>query len=93
MAMALEITHDRTAHRFETTVDGSVCVIDYTLAGGVMTIHHTGVPGAVEGRGIASALMQAATDAARDEGWKIRPSCSYAAAWMKRHPQAADLLA
>jgi len=91
--MDLEITHDRTGHRFETIVDGAVCVIDYTLAGGVMNIHHTGVPSAVEGRGIASALMKAATDAARDEGWKIKPSCSYAAAWMKRHPEAADLLA
>jgi len=91
--MTLDITHDRTAHRFEANVDGSVCYVDYHFADGVMDIRHTIVPAAVEGRGIASALMQAAADAARDEGWKIRPSCSYAEAWMRRHPQAADLLA
>jgi predicted GNAT family acetyltransferase len=32
-------------------------------------------------------------DTARSEGWKVVPACSYAAAWMQRHPDYADLLA
>lgn len=91
--MSFAVQHDRTAHRFHVEVEGSSCVLEYTLAAGVMTITHTGVPAAVGGRGIAAALMQAAIDAARGEGWKIIPACSYAASWMQRHPADADLLA
>jgi hypothetical protein len=90
--MTPAIRHDRSAHRFETTVDGSHCELDYVLTAGVMTITHTGVPDAVGGRGIASALVEAALETAREEGWKVVPACSYAAAWMRRHPDYDDLL-
>lgn len=85
--MSLSIQHDRAAHRFETIVEGATCELDYTLAAGVMTITHTGVPSAVGGRGIAAALVQAAFDAARQENWKVQPACSYAAVWLQRHPE------
>ncbi|MEP6897833.1 MAG: GNAT family N-acetyltransferase [Rhodanobacter sp.] len=89
--MSPDIQHDPAAGRFETTVDGSHCELDYSLANGVMTITHTGVPDAVGGRGIAAALVQAALEAARSEGWKVVPACSYAVAWMRRHPEYDDL--
>jgi uncharacterized protein len=91
--MSFNIEHDRHAHRFETTVEGSHCELDYILAGKTMTITHTGVPDAVGGRGIAAALVQAALDTARSEGWKVVPACSYAVAWMRRHPEYDDLRA
>jgi uncharacterized protein len=91
MRMPFTIHHDRAAHRFETQVDGADCELDYTLAAGVMTITHTGVPAEVGGRGIASALVQAAMEAARAERWKVVPACSYASAWIKRHPEYQDL--
>ncbi|QRP64938.1 N-acetyltransferase [Rhodanobacter sp. FDAARGOS 1247] len=91
--MSYVIRHDRAAYRFQTEVEGVPCVLDYLLAAGVMTITHTGVPAEVGGRGIAAALVQSAMDTARNEGWKVVPACSYAAAWMQRHPDYADLLA
>lgn len=89
----MTISHDHHAHRFETRVDGVPCVLDYTLDDAVMTITHTGVPSEVGGRGIASTLVQAAMDEARAQGWKVVPACSYAVAWMQRHPEYADLRA
>lgn len=91
--MSLTIQHERSAHRFVAQVDGAPCVLDYSLAAGVMTITHTGVPPEVRGRGIASALVQAALDAARAEGWQVVSACSYASVWMARHPSYRDLLA
>lgn len=85
--MTPDIRHDRDAHRFETRVDEVPCELDYVLADGVMTITHTRVPKAVGGRGIAAALVRAALDAARAEGWRVVPACSYASAWMQRHPE------
>jgi predicted GNAT family acetyltransferase len=91
--MSFQIRHDPATQRFDTQVDGHPCALDYRLGDGVMTITHTGVPTPVEGRGIASALTRAAVEAARAEGWKVAPACSYASSWMRRHPEFADLLA
>jgi predicted GNAT family acetyltransferase len=91
--MSPTIDHDRDARRFETTVDGALCELDYQLADGVMTITHTGVPPQVGGRGLAAALVESALTTARAEGWKVVPACSYADAWMRRHPDFDDLRA
>lgn len=88
-----DVTHDRDVSRFSTCVDGQQSELDYTLEGDIMTITHTGVPQALGGRGIGSALAEAAFTAARAEGWRVRPRCSFAAGWAERHPQYADLLA
>ncbi|MEO7052274.1 MAG: GNAT family N-acetyltransferase [Rhodanobacter sp.] len=91
--MSFAIQHDSRDQSFHADVEGERCVLDYTLDSDVMTITHTGVPAKVGGRGIAAALVQAALDSARGAGWKVVPSCSYAAAWMQRHPTYDDLLA
>ena len=91
--MDTSIHHDPAAHRFSTRADGIDCVLDYSLAASVMTITHTEVPAAVGGRSIAGALVKSALDEARAKGWRVVPACSYAAAWIERHPAYADLLA
>lgn len=91
-AMTLTIEHNAAASRFETTVDGSRCVADYVLAGTTLTLHHTEVPPSLAGRGIAAALVAEALAHARREGWRVRPTCSYVASYMQRHPETLDLL-
>ena len=54
-------------------------------------VSHAIVPPAIGGRGIAAALVQAAVEYARAEGLKVDPRCSYADAWMRRHPQHDNL--
>jgi hypothetical protein len=83
------ISHDPGARRFSTEVDGSHAELDYTLADGVMTITHTRVPTAIGGRGVAAQLMEAALSAARSAGWSVNPACSYAKAYLEKHPQKA----
>jgi len=56
-------------------------------------LHHTGVPRALEGRGIAAALVAAALAHARSQGLRVRPVCSYVQVYMRRHPDTLDLLA
>ncbi len=83
------IHHDQQAHRFTTEVDGCRAVLDYRLAGRVMSITHTGVPPAIGGRGIAAELMRAALQFAHESGFSVNPACSYAAAYMRRHREEA----
>ena len=91
--MKLPIEHLPERGRFQTVVEGRTCVADYRLHDGVMTITHTEVPPPLEGRGIAGALVQALLDHAQANGLKVLPLCSYARAWMRRHPETAALLA
>ncbi len=84
------ISHDIKARQFTAEIEGSRAQLDYTLSGQVMTITHTRVPPAVRGRGIASELMMAALGAARSAGWSVKPACSYAVAYMAKHPQLSD---
>ncbi len=60
---------------------------------GVLVIGYTGVPSALEGRGIAGALMERAIDEAREKGLRIEPVCSYVVAAFRRHPDWSDVLA
>jgi len=86
------VVHNPTASRFEATVEGHRCVADYRVHGGVMSIDHTYVPPPLEGRGIAAALVEAALAHARAQGLRVRPVCSYVAAYMRRRRDTHDLL-
>jgi len=91
--MSVAVQHNSAACRFEASVDGRLCVAEYMLSGGVMTMTHTFVPPPLEGRGIAAALVAQALAHARREGLRVRPACSYVARYMRRHSAALDLLA
>ncbi len=89
--MSIQIHHESDRQRFTATVEGHLCVLDYLLNDSVMTITHTGVPSAVGGKGIAAALTRVALNTARDLKWRVIPRCSYAAVYLERHPEYADL--
>jgi predicted GNAT family acetyltransferase len=73
-------------------MEGQRAVLDYVLDGNTMTIVHTGVPPPIAGRGIAAELVHSALAAARTQGWKVVPACSYAADYMAKHPhECAEL--
>jgi predicted GNAT family acetyltransferase len=87
------IRHNEPARRFEADVDGRLALATYRRDGDVLLMTHTEVPPAAQGRGIAAALVAAALQWARAEGLRVRPLCSYVAAYMRRHPDTQDLLA
>jgi predicted GNAT family acetyltransferase len=91
--MPLPIEHLAERGRFQTVVEGRLCVADYRVADGVIVVTHTEVPPSLGGRGIAGELVQALLDHARAQGLKVRPLCSYARTYMRRHPETAALLA
>lgn len=88
----IEVRHNPAASRFEATVDGLLCHASYHLIDGVMRMNHTAVPAALEGRGIAGALVRAAFAYADANGLKVEPWCGYVRAYMKRHPETHRLL-
>ena len=91
-AAAIAVEHDPAAQHFTAGIDGHHAELDYLLRDGAMVITHTGVPAPIGGRGIAGELTRAAFEHARHQGWTVRPACTYAAAWAKRHPEFQSLL-
>jgi hypothetical protein len=84
---------NRDAGRFELDVDGQVAFADYQRRDGRLVIPHVEAPIPLRGTGASGRLMEQVALAARAEGAKITPLCSYAAAWLRRHPDFQDLLA
>lgn len=90
--MDVPVIHRPDQQRFEATVEGRLCEADYELREGVMHMTHTHVPDALQGRGIAAALVRAAFEHARAKGLKVNPLCSYVRQYVQRHPETAPLL-
>ena len=84
----LQISHDSRAKRLSAQLEGHTGLLDYELDGTVMSITHTRVPREIGGRGVAAELMRGALEVAAANGWTVNPVCSYAVAYMKRHPSA-----
>jgi len=80
------ITHNSVAQRFETTVGGHLSVAEYRLDGNAIIFTPTEVPEALQGRGLASQLVEAAVTFARTENKRIVSECRYVTAWLARHP-------
>ena len=59
---------------------------------GIYTIDHTFVDPSLRGQSIAGQLLAAAVEQIRSNGWRARPTCSYAVKWFSQHPEASDLL-
>ena len=81
------IRHDAAHHRFTTEVEGHLAYVEYEPGTTAIAITHTIVPPPIAGRGIAGDLVRAAMLHARNEGLRVDPQCSYADAWMRRHPE------
>lgn len=88
--MELDIKHLPEKNRFETTVDGFTAFVNYRIANEALDILHTVVPRAIEGQGIAAALVKQAYDYARANDMRCQATCSYAVVWLRRHPDYVD---
>lgn len=91
--MDAKVTDNTAAGRYELVEDGLTSHADYRLSPGRLVIDYVYAPPALRGRGAAGRLMRGVVEDARARNLKITPLCGYAALWLKRHPDASDLLA
>ena len=79
--------------RFELVEEGLTAFADYYAHGERLVIPHVESPVPLRGKGTAGRLMLGVAEIARQEGLKLTPTCSYAVAWFRRHPEWSDVLA
>jgi predicted GNAT family acetyltransferase len=69
-----------------------VGLIRYRVEPGVVVLVHTEVDEAVEGTGVGSQLVRGALDDLRARDLRLVPLCRFVAAYLRRHPEYADLV-
>ena len=89
---ALEIIHNEAEKRFEVWIEGYLSKLDYIRDGRNFVITHVGVHPELRGQGVAGKITQAGLEYARANSLRVIPMCSYAAAYIRRNPQYADLM-
>lgn len=81
-------------HRYEIRVDGEVAgFVRYIRHPDRLDLVHTEIGPAFEGRGLAAKLVAGVLADVRATGGRIVPSCPYVAAYLRKHPDQADLVA
>lgn len=93
MKVMTQVTDNTARGRFELTQDGHTAHADYRRDGHRLYIDYVLAPPPLRGTGAAGRLMEGVAADARERGMKIVPICGYAAAWLRRHREHADLLA
>jgi predicted GNAT family acetyltransferase len=88
----IEVVDNVERHRYEARAPGEPAFLNYRLEPGTVVLVHTQVPKALEGHGIGQALVRHALDDARARGLGVVPMCPFVEAWIKRHPEYADLV-
>jgi len=79
-------------NRFELTENGLTAFANYRRNGDILVVPHVESPPALRGKGTADRLMRHVAEHARAHGIKLIPTCSYAAAWFRRHTEYRDVL-
>jgi predicted GNAT family acetyltransferase len=95
MRQLVDVADHPERRRYELVVDGQRAgQITYSLRGDVITLIHTEVDPALQGRGLGVELARGALDDAQARGLKVIPRCPFIAAVIERHiDRYGDLIA
>lgn len=88
----MSVVENESKSRFELEENGELAFATYRRSGDVFTIPHVEAALALRGKGAAGRLMDGIAAIARAQHYKLKPTCPYAVAWFKRHPEQNDLV-
>ena len=90
----VHVTDEPARSEYVATLNGvEAGIIAYQRGDGVIDLQHTVVRPEAEGRGVGSALMRHALDAARQSGERVIPTCPFVAAFLAKYPEYDDVVA
>lgn len=87
----LTILNNPAEKRFEVTINGKLSKLDYIEDDKNFVITHVGVDPSLRGQGVAGRIVQVSLEYAQHRNLRVVPMCSYAAAYIRRHPEYAEL--
>ncbi|GAA4570651.1 GNAT family N-acetyltransferase [Micromonospora coerulea] len=91
--MSFLVEENPAKHRFEILVDDALAGFTaYIPRGEVLVFTHTEVDEQFQNMGVGAALIRDTLDQVRARGGRVVPKCPFVAAFIKRHPEYADLV-
>lgn len=88
----IPLVNNQDENQFEVTLNGDVAFIEYVLRDNKIHLTHTEVPESLQGKGIASALVEKTLHHIKNEQLVLIPSCSFVAHYINNHPEWHSLL-
>ncbi|HEX3733318.1 MAG TPA: GNAT family N-acetyltransferase [Mycobacteriales bacterium] len=89
----MTVTDNSEAGQYELRVNDELAgIASYSRRGNIIELPHTKVEPRFEGRGFGSALIADVLERARAAGDQVVPQCPFVAAYIRRHPEYADLV-
>ncbi len=86
------LTVNTTGKRFEMQVDENTAFINYKQGGNTVYLIHTEVPAALEGKGVASALVEKTLHYIQEHQLHLVPLCTFVQSYLEKHPQWKKLV-
>jgi predicted GNAT family acetyltransferase len=89
------VTDNPSASRYEMYVGTELAgFVQYKLPqhDSVISLVHTEIEPAFQGKGLATHLARFSLDDARKRGLAVLPFCPYINSWIKKHPEYTDLV-
>jgi predicted GNAT family acetyltransferase len=83
----LGLIMNSTDHNFEMKVGEHMAIIRFRKDDSTITLIHTEVPPALEGKGAATAIIEKTLAFIENNNFKLRPLCPLVVAYIKRHPE------
>lgn len=83
----ITIRNNKEQLRFEASVNGELATLTYRFYKNNLALMHTSVPQTMKGKGIGKKLVLAAIAFAVEEQKKLMLYCSFAAKFVKEHPE------
>ena len=91
--MDLEVADNPDKERFEILADSELAgFAQYHLRDAEIAFTHTQIDDRFRGQGMASCLVQASLDAARERQLAVLPYCPFVRNWITGHRKYADLV-
>lgn len=90
--IGLPLVKNETVHQFQLTVEGHTAFIDYKESGTKIWLIHTEAPAELEGKGVATALIEKALAYLEGNHYTLVPLCPLVVLYLKRHPEWKRIL-
>ena len=88
----LNVIHNTEHNSFEVHLDSYTAQLNYRMSGDTIIFTHTGVPSALEGRGIGSLLVKTGLEYAKNNKLKVQSLCWFVDKYIVRHAEYQQLI-
>ncbi len=78
---------NESEHRFEMEVNGSIAFVEFKKRSNIIYLVHTETPPELEGKGVASALVEKTLRYLEQHNLKLVPQCAFVQSYLQKHPE------